>query len=60
MTAFAKRLAADESGASSVEYAILAVCLGVPLLAASTPIRTALVTLLGSVAEQLGIVLAEK
>jgi Flp pilus assembly pilin Flp len=60
MPAFSKRFTADESGATSVEYAILAVCLGVPLLASSTPIRTALVSMLRNVAEQLGVVLAEQ
>ncbi len=38
------------SGATAVEYAVIAVVIGVPVLLATSPIRTALVDLLGSVA----------
>jgi Flp pilus assembly pilin Flp len=59
MPTLANRFAADTSGATAVEYALLAIMMGVPLLALSTPLRTQLVALLSGVVDGFVLVLGE-
>lgn len=47
------RFAADSSGATAIEYALMAVLLAVPIVTTMTLLRTELISLLSSVADGL-------
>jgi Flp pilus assembly pilin Flp len=52
------KFVADESGATAVEYAMIAVVIGVPLLAMAVTLRDGLVGLLTDVANRIADVVA--
>jgi pilus assembly protein Flp/PilA len=53
MTNFLARFAKDESGATAIEYGLIAAIIGVGIVAALTQVQTALVGLFGTVSTKL-------
>jgi pilus assembly protein Flp/PilA len=48
-----KRLSGDESGATAIEYALIAVCISITIVAASTAVGTSLNSVLDKVGQSL-------